>query len=633
MSRRSKRLLWAAIVAFSLAATFAAATFSWRWAFAKVRDDGRLAAWVNRRPEKTRVEWESVESRWPGRFEVRGLRVAGRTERRLWEVRADEATASLALTPLLRRELRFDRIRARGVSVRAAGREQDTPTTGPMARLPRGTKPSIGGFPTLPLPLPASAKAPWSFVFDDALVEQVREIWLDDRILRGEIDAGGGFELRRRETATIYPTRIDLRGATAWVGGEVFGRDLSGSLRFTTAPYPYRGVEVERVLRAITGELSLTGDLETDPFVDALLAPWPTLEIDSGGVSARGQFVLRRGRLAPGSRLELREPRQRIRFLGFEASGDAELEAVVRGAAPGPTLQTVVQLGNWQLGRPGEAALLLGEGLEIRSTARHLAWGERPQPLGLEIDLGSGQLPDLGFLNDYLPPAADTRIAAGTATLRGSIRIAGSGEEGSGEIAVRAESLRLETRGQRLEGKLEADVRLSRPDLEHRSFSLADTRLMLRDLVASTSAGGRVAGWWGEVRLSEARVDLDRPVRIAGAFRARLADTRPLVAFYEVKRDLPSWAERLLTLEGVSASGSFDWAPGRFELERSEVPLPRGELRTKLLLDRDRRLGKLLARWRRLSLGVEIDGPTHRLHLRNAEDWYDEPGFSRLPPP
>jgi len=631
VSGRTRWLRGLVLSVLLLGALFACATAGWRWTFSTVRDDGRLSAWVNRRPERLRIEWSAVESRWPGRIEIEDLRISGRTERRLWEVTAERAEASLAASPLLRRELRFDRIRARGVVFRATGRTEPEAASGAMARLPQGERPSIVGFPDLPLP-PPPGTAPWSYVFRDARLEEVREIWIDDRILVGQLRASVGFELRRRRTATIYPSSLDLRGAEARVGGEVFARGLEGDLRVSTSAYEYRGADLDRVLGAAVADLDLSGDLEADPFVDALLAPWPTLELDSGAVHLDGRIRLRHGRLAPGTRIDLHEPLQRIRFVGFEARGDATVRAEVRGGAA-PTLATTVTLGSWELGRPGEPPLLLGEGLQVLSEARQPAWGQRPDPLDLTIDLGSGRVPDLRFLNDYLPAAAGARVESGAATIRGKISVAGRGEEGDGEIALRADALRLDLRGQRLEGKLEADLRLGRPDLEARRFAIGGTRILLREFAARTSVGGRVAGWWGEVRMTDAEVALDRPVRFGGSFRARLADTRPLIAFYEVKRDLPNWAERLLTLEGVSASGAFDWAPGRFELYRSEVPLPRGELRTKLLLERDRRLAKLLARWRRLELGMDVDGSSHRLHLRDVSEWYAEPGFVELDPP
>jgi hypothetical protein len=334
---------------------------------------------------------------------------------------------------------------------------------------------------------------------------------------------------------------------------------------------------------------------------------------------------LERSRLGVGSRVELADPEQQVRFLGFDARGDAQLTGEVVRGETGPEVETRLRLGDWRLGRPGEAPLLHGRGLRLLARSRALAWGERPAPLSLEIDLGSATLPDLGFLNGYLPPAAETRLVSGRAAVSGALRLAEGGRTASGAIAVRAEGLELEALGQRLAGRVEADVRLSEPDLAARSFSLAGTHLTLRELAATTSGGKRVAGWWGDVTLTRGRVGLEKPLTLAGGFRARLGDTRPLVAFYEVHRDLPGWVERLLTIEGVSASGAFTWAPGRFELTRSEVPLPLGELKTRLLFDGDRRLGRLLARWQQLAVGVEIEDGDRRLRLRDAADWYAEP--------
>lgn len=617
-------LRWLAAGAVLYLVTAAVSIPVWRVQFARARDDGRLAAWTNRRAERVRLEWQRVESPWPGYVEVDGLRVAGRTERRLWEVTARRVSGRLEPLPLLARELRFAGIRAEGVAVRVAAAVAEE-RAGLLARLPQGESPSIGGFPPGPAPSLPARRLPWSFGFHDVEIEDATEVWMDDRILRGRIAARGGFETRRRRTARIFSSRIELEGASLVSGGEVVASSLDGVLRLESGPYPYRAVELDRLLAALSAEVELEGNLDARSLLEALLAPWPTLEVDGRALGLRLALRLDGARLGVGSRVELADPEQQVRFLGFDARGDARLSGeVVRGSS-GPEVETRLLLGDWRLGRPGEAPLLYGRDLVLRARSRALAWGERPAPLSLDIDLGKASVPELGFVNGYLPPAAETRLVSGRAGVSGSLRLTDGGRSATGEIAVRGDGLELEALGQRLAGRIEADVRLSEPDLGARSFSLAGTRLTLRELAATTSEGERLAGWWGDVTLTRGRVGLERPVTLAGGFRARLADTRPLVAFYEVHRDLPGWVERLLTIQGVSASGAFTWAPGRFELTRSEVPLPVGELKTRLLFEGDRRLGRLLARWHQLAVGVEIEDGDRRLRLRDAADWYAEP--------
>ncbi len=96
-----------------------------------------------------------------------------------------------------------------------------------------------------------------------------------------------------------------------------------------------------------------------------------------------------------------------------------------------------------------------------------------------------------------------------------------------------------------------------------------------------------------------------------------------------MRRDLADWVERLLTLEGVSATGSFDWTRGRFELDQGFVPLAHGELRARFLLDQGRAGGKLLARWRRLVVGVELADGERSIKLRDVESWFG----GEAPPP
>lgn len=602
----------------------------WRAKFAQVSADGRLEAWANRRPERLRVEWREVESRWPGQLAVRGLRVAGRTQRQLWEIRVERVTARISPLPLLARELRFTGIRGEGATIRVA-RFEVPETGGLLARLPAGEKPEIAGFPAEPAPPPPPTRRPWTFGFRDIQIGRVSEIRVDDRAASGSLALRGGFETRRRKTARVFDSRVTFSGLDLLAGTTSLARNLTGELRFETEPYPYRGARFEQVVRVLHGHLALRGEVEAAAIVDALLAPWPWLSLEGGALQADARLVVDRGALAAGSRLELEQPAQRLELLGFEARGDARLSAsIVRGAA-GDELDSRLRLGDWQLGRPGEEAVMFGRGLILHTRSEAPRWGEPPGGLRVELDLGEARLPDLRFVNAYLPPAAETAIEAGEAVASGTFRFTGAGESGEGGLDVRAEKLRLVARGQRLAGKLEADLRLAEPNLDARTFSLLGTRLALREVAGETTAGDSVAGWWGEVTMTSGRVQLGQPIDLSGDFHARLADSSPLIAYYEIERDLPRWVERLLLVRGLSATGRVEWAPGRFELVRSELPLPHGELRARLCIEDDLRQGRLLARWRRLAVGVELDGDQRRLKLRDAAAWYDsdlEPGGS-----
>jgi hypothetical protein len=572
-----------------------------------------------------------------------------------WRLTAERASGALVPWPLVVRELAWRRVRLSGVEVRVlreaelagsappAPSEQAPPSApedGPGRSAPRvdpdflpeiedlaaDAAPAEGGRARPGEPSAAAAARPWSYAFRDVRVEDLREVWADDRRFRGRATARGGFALRRRATAEILRSELRAEGLTLLAGGRELARDVRGTARLRFAPWRYRGARLRAVLARADGEIELAGEVAPDEVLDWLFTGWPALELDSQPSRIEARFALARGRLRAGSRVEVANGDQRVRFLGFEARGDARLTAAVDGRWGRTRLETRLELGRWRLGRPGEPVTLVGEGLRLVARAEEPRLDAPPRAAQLELDLGRGSLPDLGFVNELLPAAAQIRIESGSATVGGELRVVQAGPGGppggEGVLRLRGSGLRLTAAGQSLSGDLEADLRLAEPDLATPAFSIAGSKLALREVAAVTSAGDRVRGWWGEVSLARGRVVLARPASLGGLFDARLSDTRPMVAFYELRRDLPEWGERLLTVENVSASGGFEWTPGRLRIDDTTVPLAHGEVRAKLDLDRTSRRGRMLLSWRSLAVGVELEGGERSLRLRDAREWY-----------
>lgn len=622
-SPRFRRVAGAALLA--LAALAAASVPAWRAFVGWARDTGRLAAWANSRPERLRITWRRLESPWPGRLEVEGLRVAGRTQRLAWEVTAEQVTASIAPLPLAARELRFTGVRARGVAVHSV-RFALAERPGAAERLP-----AIAGFAGPAPPPPPTPLLPWSFSFHRLEVADFHDLWVDDRRYRGAASARGGFEIRRRALAEVLASRVEFRDVTLAAGAHEVARSLAGVLDFHVLPWHYRGAPAADVVRRFEGALRLSGEVEPDEALAYLFGSWPWLEIETEPSRIEADLHLRRGGFAPGSRLVLSSALETLRFLDFEARGRARLEARVEGGWPGhATVVSTLRLDGWRLGRPGEPPFLVGDGLRVEARADEPEVDRAPRAAGLELDLGEALVPDLRFLNDSIPAASNAAIESGSAKVTGSLRFAAAPTAGEGTITVRAPAFALRLGDEAWSGDVEADLRLSEPAFAPASFALTGSRVVLRDLVAPARAGAPAAGtaprWWGELSLPEGRIVLARPFRTSGRFAARLADSRPLVALYELHRDLSDWAARLLTVEGVTIGGRYDWRPGRLVLDDLLAPMPHGEVRGQLDLGRAERSGRLLVTWRAFAVGLELAPEGRRLHLMGARAWYAAEG-------
>lgn len=623
-----RRILVAATIVVAVAA--ATTIPVWRAAFDRFESSGRLAALVNRRPDKVIVSWSSIRSPWPGWFEVRDLRVAGRTPRLRWEVTAATASGALAPASLLARELRFERLRASGLAVRSVRFETE-------AARPPGTDalPDVPGLPRGPSPPPPPDRPAWSFVFRDVVADGVNEVWIDDWRFTGSARARGGFSVRRRTFAEIDDTAVALETLRIERGDELVAEALSGDADFRVLRWRYPRAPLVDILRRFEGSLELSGGIDPRAIVDWLFHGWSWLDLDGRPAAIEARLELARGSLRPGSRLRIVEPEQRVRLFGFEATGDAELSAVVDGGWDGPRIESELVLRRWRLGRPGEPPTLSGENLELAARAENPRIDALPEAIDLAVDLGQARAPDLRFLDAYLPASARARVDSGRAELSGRLSFDTEARSGGGEIRITASELGLDVAGQRVTGALESALRLSEPELGNpASFSLAGSKIRLRDFATTTRNGDDVAGWWGEVELHEGRLVLGRPLHLTAGFAAKLRDTRPLVAFYDLRRDLPEWAERLLTIEGLSASGEFDWRGDRFALTGGRVPLAHGEVLAEAVLAGAERRARLLLTWRRLVVGVDLQGDRRDLKLLGVREWWDSTaGVATTSPP
>lgn len=605
---------------------------AWRAFVREASATGRLEAWFNPRPERVQVTWRRLASPWPGRVEAEGLRVAGRTPRLAWEVTAEQVSGLISPAPLLRRRLVFTGVRGHGVTVRVTRFEAAA------AAIAAGSEVPVVGGHTTPAPPPDLSRPPWSFAFTGVEVTDLREAWFDDRCLTGSINGRGGFEVRRRTFAEVFASRLDVRGGRLRIGdGEIAG-ELAGTARFRILPWRFRGARVVEVARRVEGQAVLRGEVTPDPALAHLFGSWPGLEIETAPGRFDADVGVRRATFTPGSRLDLDGAVRALRFLGFEAHGRAALSARIEGRWPGTArLGTTLRLDGWQLGRPEARPLLFGDGLLLEARTGLPRVDRRPEGAELEVDLGSARLPDLTFLDEMIPATAGLRVVGGSARLGGRLRFGvkrGEGPEfeGDGTLNLRADDVALRVGEDRWTGDLTADLHLSDPAFEPVSFALDGSRFVLNDLVVIDHDAGEKEtvgrDWWGELSLPAGRIDFSQPAAARGRFTARLADSRPLVALYEMQRDLPAWVTRLLTVRGLSLGGDFDWRPGRLRLNDAVLSLARGEVRGNLYLGRETRRGRLLVSLGSLAAGVELTPEGRRLHLRQARAWWAEEATS-----
>ncbi len=619
---------WRSLVRIAVAALIGAALFEGAWLlfFDWAGSSGRLAGWLNRRPEKVAVAYRSIHSRWPGLIEIEGLDLRGRTTRLDWEVTADRARAQIEILPLLARRLRVRGAELTGVEVRRAKRlapgEAPAEHTPHLRPLPEAPPRAAGG--TASRTGPAAAGGSWTFEFRNLRVAGLREIDLDESALSGAARGELGFVVDSATgEAEIFASTLEVDNVTLTHRGREIGRGLTGKLDLALSPYRYRDERGRALVPHASGAVRLRGEIDDRPILDELLGRVDWVEIDPGVAPLDAELVFRDGRLLAGSRLTAPRSGRQIRFLDFTIEGQNGLSIEVKESA-----RWEIRFERFVLRRGGEPApFLVGTGLALVGESRiaDLAHIASEGKVGLE--LGDAHLPDLGFLMTWLPPAARIEKIGGGATVKGSFA-AGIGDGvPTGSIDVASDDAALRWNGIDFSGKLETKLVVSGGDVRARRLELDGTRLMLKDFAAPQLAAPERAApvaWWMQLDLVKGRVALGPPLTAGGSFALRMRDTAPILALFETRRDLPKWAERVLEKQDVKATGSFHGAPRDLTLDDLQTELLGGKLSARLHFAGADRTGKLLLAWQRVALGVGFRGSARELRVVKAREWYEE---------
>src|SRR5690606_5563021 len=101
-----------------------------------------------------------------------------------------------------------------------------------------------------------------------------------------------------------------------------------------------------------------------------------------------------------------------------------------------------------------------------------------------------------------------------------------------------------------------------------------------------------------------------------------MKDVGFLLAMFADRADYPAWIARVVDAGRVDADGRWLWRGDTLVLDRVHARNDRFEVDARMRLrDGDRR-GDLYAKWGVLGVGVELQGESHKLHLRKAREWY-----------
>jgi hypothetical protein len=114
-----------------------------------------------------------------------------------------------------------------------------------------------------------------------------------------------------------------------------------------------------------------------------------------------------------------------------------------------------------------------------------------------------------------------------------------------------------------------------------------------------------------------------RPLSLTSKVRLRVKEAGFLLSLLSSQKPYLAWFGNRLRRTPLDARGELRLAQGAIEVDRLEVLGGHFDIRSRLRLSRERRHGYLFVRWRRLALGVDLEGRERRYRFIDPLKWFD----------
>lgn len=619
-AKRSVRR-WAALVGIACLVAYWAASFA-------LLNGGTVLALVNTwRDGHIGYRW--ALSPFPGIVRVAGFEIRHQDRNVQWVARIGSAWTGINLFALGARRFHAFFVRGRDVEFRLR-----------MVRSARAAKPgdaTLPPFPGIPTKPPDDGKEgeKWGVEIQRVSLSRLEDAWVERLRFRGLSRVGGGFRVVPDTEVRVGPAVWRVESGAIAIEGQAVVHRLGADFQVVLHPF-HPDAPDNNEMKFLDVDGSGEADIESLRFLNVFFRKAKWIRAERGKGTVRFTTAVRRGIIAPPSRISGQVSAVAFSLLGSTVTGGARLEGAVKegrgrgtsgtGAAR-PFASLEVALEGFEARHPADPEPhVKGETLGIRSRTEALALVSAFSELDLELVVGKARMPRLELYNRYLPRSSGVKILSGAGKLEGTIWTSTRSGSDRGSLVISAENALVAHETTRLKGDVRLVARLARGDIEKTRFDVTGSELRLDDVAVAREGGaGRgtpVAPWWGRVTVARGVLQLGSPARARAHLDVSCRDARPFLALLSAKSEIPGIVQGALGRNNLKASLSLRIGDGLVDLR--EVDLRGGGLRVlaRLRFLKWAKRAVLLLKYGPLAVGLERRGDESRIILHRAEAWY-----------
>jgi hypothetical protein len=580
---------------------------------------------INRKPERFSITWSSGTTFAPGWVRLEGVRVTGQSSKVQYQVAFDRGSfvvnplmlafrsavihsASVeGLTVLLRKRLDAYDLKKEG----AAGFPPIEGLANPPERKPE-----------LLYPKKTKASAPWSVSVSGASFSAVRDIWLSRFRLRGEMEMRVSMSLRIKDSLEIGSVDFHMEQGRMTLGQGVLAENLDLDVNASLDRFAFAEVKGKAVLGMFSGSVHFDGDLGNLDFVRQYGAEDAGISFEGKGTS-KADLKIRRGAFLPGSTIHIAGNPLTVGILdySFDSSGTVDSEVIDREGTCQSS--TTIELGPLTGRREAhETKTLSGEGMKIVMAADGPSLTGRKALHSLDFELPVVKVPDVTIFNDLLPDVAGLKLIAGKAGTTAEYHIDPEGKVTGGLRFVALEtSIGVEERT--FSGDVELSTHITGGTRGQRKLDLGETYLTLKNFVLPGKQKEDDEGWWMEIQIPSATLDLlgaDR--HIAADVDLSMRDTDPFIHMMEGGKKASRWLKLVPNIKGLKGGLGLSMQPDLLALDAMDITGEGTEVLGNLHITREGKDGLIYAKWKIFSVAMEYRGKEKEMKLVGSRKWF-----------
>lgn len=346
------------------------------------------------------------------------------------------------------------------------------------------------------------------------------------------------------------------------------------------------------------------------------------------GISGRGELTgtikLQQGMPAPGTDIEILSDQLAVDILDYRSNGNGRISMRVDDGDNGPDWFLQIMLSDADLLRQNEVQpYIQNVDLNVIAIVEDMSLEKTENNAALRFQILSADVTDMSIFTSYLPADSPLEFTNGTASLAADIVL--QREDADGWVKLESNNLELTIDQQSISADLSANILLVDGVPAQMMFDISGSEVNLNDMrVTGDNEQFDQKSWAASLQLVHGQTTWKKPLQLDAEVTIQMADSRPIVAMFENKKERPEWLLNMLTIEDIQGTAKVAIADEQIVIPHAHAISDKMEVGAKGVISETSRNGVVYARYKKLDAVIKLVDGKKNIDVIRARPKYDK---------